>query len=64
MAVLISGLGLPMTLVLTTGVFVIFPRLALNAPLPGLRSRRMGYSDQLNLAERGTSRKILRSFSG
>jgi transglutaminase-like putative cysteine protease len=53
MAVLIGVLGLPMTLVLTTGVFVIFPRLAFNAPLPGRHSRRMGYSDQLNLAEKG-----------
>ena len=53
MAVLISALGLPMTLVLTIGVFVIFPRLALNAPLPGLHGRRMGYADQLNLSEKG-----------
>src|ERR1035437_9372606 len=42
MAVLISGIGLPITLILTTGIFVIFPRLAFNATFSNLHGRRMG----------------------
>jgi transglutaminase-like putative cysteine protease len=53
LAVWMSALGLPIILVMTTGVFVIFPRLAFNASFPGLHARRMGYSDQLNLAQKG-----------
>lgn len=46
--------ALPVNVLLTIGVFVLFPRLTLNAPLPGFNGRRSGYTDQMNLAQKGS----------
>jgi transglutaminase-like putative cysteine protease len=68
MAVGICLIALPLNIFLTTAVFVIFPRLTLNASLPGFGNEHAGYTNQVNLAQKGnikqnTSVVLWMSFS-
>jgi protein-glutamine gamma-glutamyltransferase len=54
MSVLICTAALPLIVFLTTVVFVLFPRVTLNASLPGFVGHHAGYTDQMNLAQTGT----------
>ncbi len=47
----------PSNVLLTIAVFVIFPRLKLNASLPGFSGHRTGFTDQMNLAQKGNLRQ-------
>ncbi len=51
---LICAVVLPMNILLTAGVFVLFPRLNWNLPLSRFASGRIGYTDQVNLSHQGT----------
>lgn len=47
--------AIPVNIVFTFCVFVLFPRLTLNAPLPGFGARSStGYTDQVNLDQKGS----------
>ncbi|HVO32361.1 MAG TPA: DUF3488 domain-containing protein, partial [Elusimicrobiota bacterium] len=48
--------AIPMNIILTTGVFIFFPRLTWNVSLPGLGAGRVGFADQVNLARSGSLR--------
>jgi len=54
MAISIAGAALPVNVLLALGVFIVFPRLTLNASLPGFIGHRAGYTDQVNLDQKGT----------
>src|SRR6185437_6915668 len=45
--------SLPINLGLTVVVFMLFPRLTMNARLPGLSPNRSSYTDQVNLMQSG-----------
>lgn len=45
--------SLPLVLGLTLGVFIVFPRLTINASLPGFTNNKIGYNDQINLGQSG-----------
>ncbi len=57
MAAFISVTALPLNLFLTVAVFVIFPRLTLNVSLPGFGNPQAGFTDQVNLAQKGSLRQ-------
>ncbi len=54
MAIWVCVTALPLNVFLTIAVFVIFPRLTLNASLPGFGNPHAGFADQVNLAQKGT----------
>jgi len=50
----VLGLGaLPVTLSLTVGVFVFFPRLNWNLRIPGFSNDQIGYAEEVNLTRTG-----------
>ena len=53
LAVFMSLSAMPLNLALAIAVFILFPRLTLNAPLPGFRGNSSNYTDQVNLAQTG-----------
>jgi transglutaminase-like putative cysteine protease len=49
-----SAFAIPANVFFAAVLFLIFPRLSLNARLPGLGGPRMGYTDQVNLTQTGS----------
>jgi transglutaminase-like putative cysteine protease len=54
LAAFIGLAALPMNVILTIAIFIVFPRLTLNATVPGFGAMRSGYTEQVNLAQPGT----------
>jgi protein-glutamine gamma-glutamyltransferase len=54
MARAMAGFAVPMNIILTAFVFILFPRLTLNATLPGFANQHMGFTDQVDLRRTGT----------
>lgn len=50
----ISTGAIPTVVALTAFVFLVFPRLTLNASLPGFGNAHIGYTDRINLSQSGT----------
>jgi hypothetical protein len=50
----ISLSALPLNLLMTIAVFILFPRLTFNLHVPGFGAGRSAYTDQMNLAQNGT----------
>ncbi len=48
-----AGISLPVTFMLTAGVFIFFPRLKWNVTIPGFGNARIGYSEEMNLSRTG-----------
>ncbi len=46
-------IAVPLNVLLTLAVFILFPRLTLNVSMPGFNSGRMGFIDQVNLVGSG-----------